>query len=71
MFPAMQALVDTMLDRCRGPRAMVSLGAQAIVPEVYTAIMSGFEAVRDPGKTSSSSPSISCATTSTRSRCER
>jgi len=49
----MQALVDTMLDRCRGPRAMVGLGAlclgaEAIVPEVYTAILSGFEAVREP-----------------------
>jgi pyrroloquinoline-quinone synthase len=52
-FPATQALVETMLECCGSPRAMVGLGAlclgaEAIVPEVYTTIMSGFEAVQEP-----------------------
>jgi pyrroloquinoline-quinone synthase len=53
VFPATQALIDTMLSCCRDPRVMVGLGAiclgaEAIVPEVYSAIMTGFEAIREP-----------------------
>jgi pyrroloquinoline-quinone synthase len=52
-FPATQALVETMLECCGSPRAMVGLGAlclgaEAIVPEVYASLLSGFEAVREP-----------------------
>jgi pyrroloquinoline-quinone synthase len=53
VFPATQALIDTMTDCCRNPRPMVGLGAlclgaEAIVPEVYTDILSGFAGVREP-----------------------
>ena len=53
VFPATQALIETMLDCCRNTRPMVGLGAlclgaEAIVPEVYSTILSGFDAVREP-----------------------
>jgi pyrroloquinoline-quinone synthase len=53
VFPATQALIETMLECCRNSRPMVGLGAlclgaEAIVPEVYSTIMNGFDAVREP-----------------------
>ena len=53
VFPATQALIDTMLECCRNARPMVGLGAlclgaEAIVPEVYSTILNGFDAVREP-----------------------
>lgn len=53
VFPATQALIETMLECCRNSRPMVGLGAlclgaEAIVPEVYSTILSGFDAVREP-----------------------
>ena len=52
-FPATQALIETMLECCRNARSMVGLGAlclgaEAIVPEVYSTILNGFDAVREP-----------------------
>jgi pyrroloquinoline quinone (PQQ) biosynthesis protein C len=52
-FPATQALIETMLECCRNARPMVGLGAlclgaEAIVPEVYSTILNGFDAVREP-----------------------
>jgi len=52
-LPATQLLIDTMLDCCRNPRFMVGLGAiclgaEAIVPEIYSAIVNGFEAINEP-----------------------
>jgi pyrroloquinoline-quinone synthase len=53
VFPATQALIETMLECCRNPRPMVGLGAlclgaEAVVPEVYSTILDGFDAVREP-----------------------
>lgn len=53
VFPATQALINTMLECCRNARAMVGLGAlclgaEAIVPEVYSAIVNGFESIGEP-----------------------
>ena len=53
VFPATQALIDTMLECCRNARPMVGLGAlclgaEAIVPEVYSTILNGFDAVHEP-----------------------
>ena len=53
VFPATQALIETMLECCRNSRPMVGLGAlclgaEAIVPEVYSTILNGFDAVREP-----------------------
>lgn len=53
VFPATQALIETMLECCRNSHAMVGLGAlclgaEAIVPEVYSTILNGFDAVREP-----------------------
>ena len=52
-FPATQALIETMLECCRNARPMVGLGAlclgaEAIVPEVYSTILNGFDSVREP-----------------------
>jgi pyrroloquinoline quinone (PQQ) biosynthesis protein C len=52
-LPATQALIETMLECARSPRPMVGLGAlclgaEAIVPEVYAAIVNGFRAVGEP-----------------------
>jgi pyrroloquinoline-quinone synthase len=48
-----QALVDTMFECCRSPRPMVGLGAlclgaEAIVPHLYSTIVNGFEAIGEP-----------------------
>lgn len=53
VFPTTQALIDTMFDCCRSTRTMVGLGAlclgaEAIVPEVYGAILNGFAAAGEP-----------------------
>ena len=53
VFPATQSLIETMLECCRDARPMVGLGAlclgvEAIVPEVYSTILNGFYAVREP-----------------------
>jgi pyrroloquinoline-quinone synthase len=53
VLPATLALVDTMVDCCRNPRAMVGLGAlclgaEAIVPELYAAVLNGFDAAQEP-----------------------
>jgi pyrroloquinoline-quinone synthase len=53
VLPTTQALIDTMFECCRSPRAMVGLGAlclgaEAIVPHVYSTIIEGFESVREP-----------------------
>lgn len=48
-------LVNTMLDCCRNENPMVGLGAiclgaEAIVPHLYSTILGGFEAVGEPRK---------------------
>jgi pyrroloquinoline quinone (PQQ) biosynthesis protein C len=53
VLPATQALIDTMYECCRSPRPMVGLGAlclgaEAIVPHLYSTIIAGFESVREP-----------------------
>jgi pyrroloquinoline-quinone synthase len=53
VFAETQALVDTMFECCRSPRPMVGLGAlclgaEAIVPHLYSTIVNGFEAVGEP-----------------------
>lgn len=55
IFAGTQALIDTMFECCRSPRMMVGLGAiclgaEAIVPEIYTSILQGFAAVQEPEK---------------------
>jgi len=53
ILPGTRALVDTMFDCCKDPRPMVGLGAlclgaEAIVPDMYSTIVRGFEAVGVP-----------------------
>jgi len=53
ILPATQLLIETMLECCRNPRFMVGLGAiclgaEAIVPEVYSAVVNGFKAIGEP-----------------------
>jgi len=52
-FAETQALVDTMFECCRSPRPMVGLGAlclgaEAIVPHLYSTIVHAFEAIGEP-----------------------
>jgi pyrroloquinoline-quinone synthase len=49
VLPETQRLIDTMLESCRNPNAAVGLGAlclgaEAIVPHVYSQVVRGFEA---------------------------
>jgi pyrroloquinoline-quinone synthase len=55
VFAETQALVDTMFECCRSPRPMVGLGAlclgaEAIVPHLYSTVVNGFEAVGEPNE---------------------
>jgi pyrroloquinoline quinone (PQQ) biosynthesis protein C len=52
-FAETAALVDTMFECCRSSRPMVGLGAlclgaEAIVPHLYSTIVHGFEAIGEP-----------------------
>lgn len=53
IFPATQALIETMLECCQSRYFMVGLGAlclgaEAIVPYLYSTVVRGFEAVGEP-----------------------
>jgi len=53
IFPETQALIDTMLECCRDRRFMVGLGAlclgaEAIVPLLYSAVVRGLERSGEP-----------------------
>lgn len=55
ILPATQLLIDTMLDCCRNQRFMVGLGAiclgaEAIVPEIYSAVVNGFVTINEPSE---------------------
>jgi len=55
ILPATQRLVSTMLSCCSDPRHLVGLGAlclgaEAIVPHVYSTILAGFAAVGEPAE---------------------
>jgi hypothetical protein len=46
-------LIDTMFDCCRSPNSMVGLGAiclgaEAIVPHVYSTVIEGFKGIGEP-----------------------
>lgn len=50
---ATRHLVDTMLECCRSANSMIGLGAlclgaEAIVPHIYSTVLTGFEAVAEP-----------------------
>jgi pyrroloquinoline-quinone synthase len=52
-FDTTRHLVDTMLECCRSTNSMVGLGAlclgaEAIVPHIYSTVIQGFEAVGEP-----------------------
>jgi pyrroloquinoline-quinone synthase len=53
ILPSTQHLIDTMFECCRSPRPMVGfgalcLGAEAIVPRMYSSILRGFDGVGEP-----------------------
>jgi pyrroloquinoline quinone (PQQ) biosynthesis protein C len=55
VYPATQCLIDTMFDCARNSRPMVGLGAlclgaEAIVPVIYSDIVAGFEATGEPSE---------------------
>jgi pyrroloquinoline quinone (PQQ) biosynthesis protein C len=55
VLPETQQLTETMFECCGSRRPMMGLGAlclgaEAIVPEMYTAILRGFEALREPAE---------------------
>jgi len=55
VFPTTQKLIDTQLACCQSPHHMVGLGAlclgaEAIVPRMYSTIIKGFAAVGEPEK---------------------